>query len=282
MRPSCVVSQAATKYRGGVISASECTVGQNSAEPFVRHDPVGGQLVGEDALAGHDQPQGRTQADQRDQDERRQRPRSRQRGAAGLLGGGRGRMRRSGDLSRVGHGHAHRRGPYSALCETARFIRFRRRDRRAAAAVVHRTGGGLRADAQARHPAALGARRPRHRRLRLRGLLSPPRAGSGARAARGRDTASARGRADAAARPLPDAASLPAGPASPDDPALRSYRSGFWTTVRIEARDRPGTVDLELAARLASGTEVVAPLGRVEILERRRPSHPARRGDERA
>ena len=62
------------------------------------------------------------------------------------------------------------------------------------------------------------------------------------------------------------------GPASPDDPALRCYRSGFWATVPIEARDRPGTVELELAARLASGAEVVAPLGRIEIVEGRRPS----------
>jgi hypothetical protein len=45
------------------------------------------------------------------------------------------------------------------------------------------------------------------------------------------------------------------------------YRSGFWATVPIEARDTTGRVELELSARLASGAELAAPLGRVEVVE---------------
>jgi glycosyltransferase involved in cell wall biosynthesis len=60
-------------------------------------------------------------------------------------------------------------------------------------------------------------------------------------------------------------------PASTEDPEGRSYRSGFWATIPIHARERPGTVGLDLAVRLASGAEVRAPLGQVEIAEPRRP-----------
>jgi glycosyltransferase involved in cell wall biosynthesis len=56
-------------------------------------------------------------------------------------------------------------------------------------------------------------------------------------------------------------------PASPDDPELRCYRSGFWATLPIEARARPGAVQLQLAVQLASGAELVAPLGRLEVVE---------------
>jgi glycosyltransferase involved in cell wall biosynthesis len=45
------------------------------------------------------------------------------------------------------------------------------------------------------------------------------------------------------------------------------YRSGFWATVPIEPRERPGPVELSLAARLASGRRATAPLGRVEVVE---------------
>lgn len=51
----------------------------------------------------------------------------------------------------------------------------------------------------------------------------------------------------------------------------RRYRSGFWATVPVEPRDRPGTVELSVAARLASGTRLVAPLGRIEVVEPGRP-----------
>jgi glycosyltransferase involved in cell wall biosynthesis len=44
------------------------------------------------------------------------------------------------------------------------------------------------------------------------------------------------------------------------------FRSGFWATVPIAARSHPGTVELGVAARLASGAEVTRPLGRIEIV----------------
>jgi glycosyltransferase involved in cell wall biosynthesis len=52
----------------------------------------------------------------------------------------------------------------------------------------------------------------------------------------------------------------------------RWYRSGFWATVPIEARDRPGTAELGLRARLAGGLELVAPIGQIEIVETGRPA----------
>jgi len=52
------------------------------------------------------------------------------------------------------------------------------------------------------------------------------------------------------------------------------YRGGFWATVPIEKRDRPGVVEIDLAARLASGARVRAPLGRIEVIEAAAP--PAR------
>jgi glycosyltransferase involved in cell wall biosynthesis len=46
-----------------------------------------------------------------------------------------------------------------------------------------------------------------------------------------------------------------------------SYRGGFWGIVPIEPRKRPGTVEVEVAARLESGARMVAPLGRIDIVE---------------
>ena len=72
---------------------------------------------------------------------------------------------------------------------------------------------------------------------------------------------------DGAHRHRPDAFGMP----RPDllralgDP--RAYRSGFWSTVPIEARNRPGTIELQLSARLDSGVEQVADLGRIEVVE---------------
>ena len=61
---------------------------------------------------------------------------------------------------------------------------------------------------------------------------------------------------------------------SPRDPELRSYRSGFWATVPIEPRDRPGTVELCLEAILSDGTTQRDPLGTIEVVERTaRPPH---------
>ena len=47
----------------------------------------------------------------------------------------------------------------------------------------------------------------------------------------------------------------------------RTYRSGFWSTVPIEAPNRAGRIRLQLSARLESGVERVADLGSIEIVE---------------
>jgi hypothetical protein len=49
----------------------------------------------------------------------------------------------------------------------------------------------------------------------------------------------------------------------------RAFRSGFWCTVPITAREEGGTVHIELAARLADGIEHVVPLRLIDIAERR-------------
>jgi len=64
-------------------------------------------------------------------------------------------------------------------------------------------------------------------------------------------------------------------PDSAEDPALRSYRSGFWATVPIEPRGAPGTVVLSARARLEDGTEASAELGAIEVVE---PDPPPRHG----
>ena len=46
-----------------------------------------------------------------------------------------------------------------------------------------------------------------------------------------------------------------------------SYRGGFWATLPIEARERPGTIEIEVAAELESGARVRAPLARIDIVE---------------
>jgi glycosyltransferase involved in cell wall biosynthesis len=60
-------------------------------------------------------------------------------------------------------------------------------------------------------------------------------------------------------------------PTSPDDPEGRSYRSGFWVTIPIPARPRPGSVELRAVARLQGGAEVTAPLGAVRVDEQHPP-----------
>jgi glycosyltransferase involved in cell wall biosynthesis len=60
-------------------------------------------------------------------------------------------------------------------------------------------------------------------------------------------------------------------PDSPQDPELRSYRSGFWATVPIGRRERCGTLNLGLEARLAGGAIQRAALGTIEIVERLTP-----------
>jgi glycosyltransferase involved in cell wall biosynthesis len=93
-----------------------------------------------------------------------------------------------------------------------------------------------------------------------------------------------RHRVAAARMPRPDAfaALHPDGRPSREDPELRSYRSGFWAIVPVAAhRDGAPPVTLELAARLESGAEAVAPLARIEIGEsppRPAPGRPAGAG----
>lgn len=62
---------------------------------------------------------------------------------------------------------------------------------------------------------------------------------------------------------LADGAGAERHPGSTEDPELRSYRSGFWSTIPLEARERPHTVALELRARLESGGEAMAALGKI-------------------
>jgi glycosyltransferase involved in cell wall biosynthesis len=47
----------------------------------------------------------------------------------------------------------------------------------------------------------------------------------------------------------------------------RWYRSGFWATLPVEAREGAGTVTIELRARLRDGAELTAPLGEIAIAE---------------
>jgi glycosyltransferase involved in cell wall biosynthesis len=77
-----------------------------------------------------------------------------------------------------------------------------------------------------------------------------------------------RHRAAAIGMPRPDLASA--------DP--RAFRSGFWGTVPIPARDRPGAIELSLTARLEGGEELSAPLGAIAVVEREPPGPPAQPG----
>lgn len=49
-----------------------------------------------------------------------------------------------------------------------------------------------------------------------------------------------------------------------EDPELKSFRSGFWSTIQIPASE-PGTLNIEVALRLADGTVSRAPLAEIEI-----------------
>jgi glycosyltransferase involved in cell wall biosynthesis len=59
-----------------------------------------------------------------------------------------------------------------------------------------------------------------------------------------------------------------------------SYRGGFWGSVPIEPREHPGTVKIDVAALLESGARVVAPLGRIDVIEA--PGTPGRAAPARA
>ena len=62
-------------------------------------------------------------------------------------------------------------------------------------------------------------------------------------------------------------------PRSSEDPELRSYRSGFWATVPIEAHDRPGTIEVRLEATLANGGIASGTVATIEVVAR--GEHPA-------
>jgi Glycosyl transferase family 2 len=51
-------------------------------------------------------------------------------------------------------------------------------------------------------------------------------------------------------------------------------RSGFWATVPLRAREDAGAIELELVARLASGADVGARLGSIDVVVRSRPAAP--------
>ena len=55
------------------------------------------------------------------------------------------------------------------------------------------------------------------------------------------------------------------------DPGGEGAERCFWGTVPIGARDRPGAIDVGLAARLATGSWVNAPLARIEVVEAEPP-----------
>ncbi len=62
--------------------------------------------------------------------------------------------------------------------------------------------------------------------------------------------------------PYTDAAS---DPASPDDPGLRSFRSGFWAVVEVETPDRDGELTIGLRAQLADGSHAEAELTTIAV-----------------
>ncbi len=67
---------------------------------------------------------------------------------------------------------------------------------------------------------------------------------------------------------------------SPDDPELRSYRSGFWATVPVSAPERPGRLELSAEVELDGGGTATAPLGTIEVFEPERPAAGDRPPDE--
>ena len=67
-------------------------------------------------------------------------------------------------------------------------------------------------------------------------------------------------------------AGLERDPASPEDPNLNSYRSGFWTIVQIPAGVAGEEYcELSLRAELEGGGVAQAPLARIPVVELRRP-----------
>ena len=68
-------------------------------------------------------------------------------------------------------------------------------------------------------------------------------------------------------------ADLETDPESPEDPELRSFRSGFWGMARLAPRAQDGDRELMLRAILDDGSERVAPLARIAVADP--PAEPA-------
>jgi glycosyltransferase involved in cell wall biosynthesis len=68
-----------------------------------------------------------------------------------------------------------------------------------------------------------------------------------------------------------ESGALTSDPSSPQDPQLRSYRSGFWGLVRIPVGKPGGTYELSLQAELDGGQTVVSLLGRLNVAQRPDP-----------
>ena len=52
-----------------------------------------------------------------------------------------------------------------------------------------------------------------------------------------------------------------------EDPGGRSYRSGFWATVPLQAAERGGVADLAATIRLDDGTKHRVSLAQIELVE---------------
>ena len=57
-----------------------------------------------------------------------------------------------------------------------------------------------------------------------------------------------------------------------EDPEMRSFRSGFWATADVPAGTEPGTVSIEVEAKLEDGSIARALLAEIEITAPRTPS----------
>jgi hypothetical protein len=65
-----------------------------------------------------------------------------------------------------------------------------------------------------------------------------------------------------------EAAGMASDPGSPEDPLLRSFRSGFWGIARIWPREHDRDRELLLRAKLDDGSEGVAELARIPTVSR--------------
>jgi glycosyltransferase involved in cell wall biosynthesis len=68
-------------------------------------------------------------------------------------------------------------------------------------------------------------------------------------------------------------------PCSPEDPEMRSFRSGFWATLSLPALAACEAIEIAVDAQLASGARARAVLGRISGSDRATPVPPRRLGD---